>query len=81
VPYYTYKPQSVLETKSYKLYYDRHIITDRVVETNRPVLWNKENRNVFIIDVAVSSTFNMMETIAEKQRKYCELQQEIKRTW
>jgi len=23
----------------------------------------------------------MMETIAEKQRKYCELQQEIKRMW
>jgi len=40
---------------------------------------DKEKRKVIIIDVAILNTYNMMETIVEKQRKYCELQQEIKR--
>jgi len=45
------------------------------------VLRDKKKRKVIIMDVAVPNSNNMMETIAEKQRKYRELQQEIKRMW
>jgi len=43
------------------------------------LFWDKEKRKVIIIDVTVPNTHNTMETIADKQRKYCELQLEIKK--
>jgi len=43
------------------------------------VLWDEEKRKAFIIDVAVPNIhITWLETIAEKQRKRCELQREIK---
>jgi len=43
------------------------------------VLWGREKRNEIIIYVTVLNTHNMMETIVKIKRKYCELQQKIKR--
>jgi hypothetical protein len=36
VPYYEYKPKTVLENSDMKLYWDREIITDQTINCNRP---------------------------------------------
>jgi len=54
-------------------------MTDKAVDANRSDVVYCETRKketYSLIDVTVPN--NTMETIAEKQRKYCELQREIK---
>lgn len=83
MPYYKYKPESVMENQNCKLYYDRAIITDRTVHHNRPdiVFHNKHTKEVYLIDIAVPNTHNITTTSQEKIRKYEELKIEIKRIW
>lgn len=82
-PYYNYNPQHVLDNATHKLYFDRTIITDHTIYNNRPdiTLVDKQNRHTYIIDIAVPNTNNIQTTIAEKIRKYTELQEEIRRVW
>ncbi|XP_052748657.1 uncharacterized protein LOC128200179 [Galleria mellonella] len=82
-PYYKYKPESVLENSTAKLYFDRAILTDRTIHYNRPdiTLINKTNKTAYLIDIAVPNTHNIQNTIAEKISKYTELQYEITRLW
>jgi len=56
--------------KRYKPYYARSILTDKALEVNKPdmVLWDIEKIKVFIIDVAVPNTHDIMENIAGKLR-------------
>ncbi|PZC82879.1 hypothetical protein B5X24_HaOG209322 [Helicoverpa armigera] len=83
VPYYKYIPETVLESPTTKLYFDRAILTDRTVHFNRPdiTLIDKTNKTGYLIDIAVPNTHNMQHTIAEKLSKYIELKDEITRLW
>ncbi|XP_052748311.1 uncharacterized protein LOC128200110 [Galleria mellonella] len=82
-PYYKYTPQTVLESATYKLYFDRAILTDKTIHYNRPdiILQNKTNKITYLIDIAVPNTHNIQKTIAEKISKYTELKDEITRLW
>jgi hypothetical protein len=55
-PYYRYKPANMLENDSFKLYWNRSIIRDKTVPSNRPdiTLTNKKAKNTFLIDNTMS---------------------------
>jgi hypothetical protein len=82
-PYYKYTPAKVLENDNLKLYWNRSIITDKTISSNRPDITfiNKKIKNSFLIDIAVPNTHNLAKTIINKQNKYQELVQEICAMW
>jgi hypothetical protein len=82
-PYYKYTPASVLENDTFKLYWNRSIITDKTVLSNRPdiTFTNKKTNNTFLLDIAVPNTHNLAKTITEKQDKYRVLVNEISAMW
>jgi hypothetical protein len=45
-PHYSYTPESCLENDSYKLYFDRTILTDIHIKHNRPdiIILNKQQK-------------------------------------
>jgi hypothetical protein len=73
----------VLENDNFKLYWNRSIITDKTVPSNRPdiTLTKKKTKNTFLIDIAIPNTHNLAKTITEKQKKYQELAKEIRDMW
>lgn len=83
IPYYKYRPEPVLESSNFKLYFDRSVITDRVVQNNRPdiIFQDKQAKKVFLIDIAVPNSHNIQNVIREKAQKYSELSVEIVRMW
>lgn len=83
LPYYKYTPESVIENESYKLYFDRAILTDKTVPYNRPdiTLVDKLNNTATIIDIAIPNSHNLHNTFTEKLVKYQDLKDEIMRMW
>lgn len=83
VPYWRYEPASVHENELARLYWDRPVITDRTIRSNRPdiILTLKKEKITFLIDVAIPSSHNVQDTVAEKINKYTELAIEVKRIW
>jgi hypothetical protein len=81
--YYKYKPEKVLENNEVKLYWDRDIITDRTILSNRPdiTLTLKLIKTTYLIDIAVPNTQNLQQKHAEKIQKYIPLADEIKQMW
>ncbi|XP_045775257.1 uncharacterized protein LOC123874113 [Maniola jurtina] len=81
--YYKYQPSTVLDNKDYKIYWDRTIMTDKTIHYNRPdiTVMDKNNKTVFIIDIAACNTHNLLNTHTEKMAKYIDLATEIKRQW
>jgi len=69
-PYYKCTPANVLKNDSFKLYWNRSIITDKTIPSNRPdiTLMNKKTKNTFLIDVAVPNTHNLAKTITDKKK-------------
>jgi len=65
------------------LYWDKSIITDKMVDFNKPeiVLNNRQNKTALVIDTAVHLTNNLPGTEAEKMMKYGNLALEIKNIW
>jgi hypothetical protein len=63
---------NVLENDNFKLYWNRSIITDKTIPSNRPdiTLTNKKTKNTFPVDIAIPNTHNLAKTITEKQKKY-----------
>jgi hypothetical protein len=59
-PYYRYKPANVLENNNFKLYWNRSIITDKTLPSNRPDIrvTNKKTRNTFLIHIAIPDTIS-----------------------
>ena len=82
-PHYKYTPANVLENDNFKLYWNRSIITDKTIPSNRPdiTFMNKTTKNTFLIDIAVPNTHNLAKIITEKQEKYRELANEICAMW
>ncbi|XP_063897007.1 uncharacterized protein LOC135118563 [Helicoverpa armigera] len=81
--YYKYKPSTTFENNSHRLYWDRTIITDKTIHFNRPdiTLFDKNNKNAYLIDIAIPNTHNVQSTIADKLTKYQDLAIELKRQW
>jgi hypothetical protein len=82
-PYYKNTTTNVLENENIKLYWNRSIITDKTIPSNRPdiTLMNKTTKNTFLIDIAVPNTHYLAKIITEKQEKYRELANEISAMW
>ena len=72
-----------MENENFKLYWDRSILTDKIIPFNRPdvTFMNKKTKNTFLIDIAVLNTRNLAKTITNKQNKYKELANEICTMW
>lgn len=82
-PYYIYQPPSTIENDSYKIYWDRTILTPGDTDIpNRPdmVIIDKINSNAVIIDFAIPLDSNITETRNTKINKYQKLIQYLKRT-
>ncbi len=80
VPYYEYKPKTVLENSDMKLYWDREIITDQTINCNRPdiVFINQNNKTAFFIDITHPADHNITKAESEKIAKYNDLTTEFK---
>jgi hypothetical protein len=50
-PHYSYTPESCLENDSYKLYFDRTILTDIHIKHNRPnvIILNKQQKCLLLV--------------------------------
>ncbi|CAK1589159.1 unnamed protein product [Parnassius mnemosyne] len=83
IAYYKYKPEIILDSREFKLYWDRTILTDKTVHYNRPdiTLHDKKNESVYLIDIAIPNTHNLTSTYNEKIAKYTDLSIEIKSQW
>jgi len=79
MPYYKYEPQSVLENFSYKLYYNRTIMTDQTTQNSRQdtVILDKSIREANLIDIAIPNSHNLPSTITKKLQKYTDLKEEV----
>lgn len=82
-PYYKYTPETVIDTNGHKMYWNRSIITDRSVSSNKPdIVWHdKKTKKVYLIDVAVPLAHNIQKKRSEKILKYQPLANEIKEMW
>ncbi|KAI5726222.1 hypothetical protein M8J77_025391 [Diaphorina citri] len=58
-------------------------MTDKTIPNNRPdiVVHDKERRMALLVDIAIPNTHNMESTVIEKNRKYQELRDEVRRMW
>jgi hypothetical protein len=63
-PHYSYTPESCLENDSYKLYFDRTILTDIHIKHNRPdiIILNKQQKQAYLLDIAVPNSHNITQT-------------------
>jgi hypothetical protein len=68
IPYYKYTVTEIVENQRYKLYWDREVRTDIRVSANRPdiLLYDKENKEVDLIDIAVPLSDNIQNVYAQK---------------
>ncbi|XP_060531478.1 uncharacterized protein LOC132705063 [Cylas formicarius] len=82
-PYYRYSPESVLENEGFRIYWDRTVQTDHTVQHNRPdiLIYDKANKVVTIVDVAIPAPNNLQKKEREKREKYIPLADDIKQTW
>jgi hypothetical protein len=71
-PHYSYKPESCLENDNYKLYFDRTVLTDIHIKHNRPdiIVLNKQQKQAYLLDVAVPNSHNITQTCNTKINKY-----------
>jgi hypothetical protein len=66
-PHYSYTPESCLENDSYKLYFDRTILTDIHIKHNRPdiIILNKQQKQAYLLDIAVPNSQNITQTYSK----------------
>jgi hypothetical protein len=64
-PHYSYTPESCLENDSYKLYFDRTILTDIHIKHNRPdiIILNKKQKQAYLLDIAVPNSHNITQKL------------------
>jgi hypothetical protein len=74
-PHYSYTPESCLENDNYKLYFDRTVLTDIHIKHNRPdiIILNKQQKQAYLLDIAVPNSHNITQTYNPKINKYLEL--------
>ena len=76
-------PESVVENERIKILWDVCIQCDHVIGARRPdiVIINKEDKNCFIVDIAISGDSRLSKNVGEKVEKYQDLKREIMRMW
>jgi hypothetical protein len=64
-----------LENDNYKLYFDRTVLTDIHIKHNRPdiIILNKQQKQAYLLDIAVPNSHNITQTCNSKINKYLEL--------
>jgi galactitol-specific phosphotransferase system IIB component len=82
-PHYSYTPESCLENDNYKLYFDRTVVTDIHIKHNRPdiIILNKQQKQAYLLDIAVSNSHNITQTYNTKINKYLELSVAMRNLW
>jgi hypothetical protein len=75
-----------LENDSYKLYFDRTILTDIHIKHNRPdrpdiKILIKKQKQAYLLDVAVPNSHNITQTYNTKINKYLELSVAMRNLW
>jgi hypothetical protein len=68
---------------SYKLYFDRTILTDVHIKRNRPdiIILNKQQKQAYLLDIAVPNSHNITQTYNTKINKYLELSVAMRNLW
>jgi hypothetical protein len=82
-PHYIYKPESCLENDNYKLYFDCTVLTDIHIQHNRPdiIILNKQQKQAYLLDIAVPNSHNITQTYNTKINKYLELSVAMRNLW
>jgi len=64
-PYYKYTAANVLENENFKPYWNRSILTDKIIPFNRPdiIFMNKKTKNNFLMGIALPYSHNLAKTI------------------
>jgi hypothetical protein len=72
-----------LENDSYKLYFDRTVLTDIHIKHNRPdiIILNKQQKQAYLLDIAVPNSNNITQTYNTKINKYLELSVAMRNLW
>jgi hypothetical protein len=80
-PHYSYKPESCLENDNYKLYFDGTVLID--IHINRPdiIILNKQQKQAYLLDIAVPNSHNITPTYNTKINKYLELSVAMRNLW
>jgi hypothetical protein len=81
--HYIYKPESCLENDNYKLYFGRTVLTDIHIQHNRPdiIIFNKQQKQAYLLDIAVPNSHNITQTYNTKINKYLELSVAMRNLW
>jgi hypothetical protein len=81
-PHYSYKPESCLENDNYKLYFDGTVLID-ITYINRPdiIILNKQQKQAYLLDIAVPNSHNITPTYNTKINKYLELSVAMRNLW
>jgi hypothetical protein len=79
-PHYSYTLESCLENDNYKLYFDR---TDIHIKHYRPdiIILNKQQKQAYLLDIAVPNSHNITQTYSTKINKYLELSVAMRNLW
>jgi hypothetical protein len=72
-----------LENDNYKLYFDRTVLTDIHIKHNRPdiIILNKQQKQAYLLDMAVPNSHNITQTYNTKINKYLELSVAMRNLW
>jgi hypothetical protein len=65
------------------LYFDRTILTDIHIKHNRPdiIILNKQQKQAYLLDIAVPNSHNITQTYNTKINKYLELSVAMRNLW
>jgi hypothetical protein len=82
-PHYSYTPESCLENDNYKLYFDRTVLTHIHIKHNRPdiIILNQQQKQAYLLDMAVPNSHNITQTYNTKINKYLELSVAMRNLW
>jgi hypothetical protein len=84
-PHYSYTPESCLENDidNYELYFDRTVLTDIHIKHNRPdiIILNKQQKQAYLLYIAVPNSHNITQTYNTKINKYLELSVAMRSLW
>jgi hypothetical protein len=72
-----------LENDNYKLYLDRTVLTDIHIKHNRPdiIILNKQQKQEYLLNIAVPNSHNITQTYNTKINKYLELSVAMRNLW
>jgi hypothetical protein len=72
-----------LENDNYKLYFDRTVLTDIHIKHNRPdiIILNKQQKQAYLLDIAVPNSYNITQTYNTKINKYLEPSVAMRNLW